>query len=232
VGSELDVGERLRAALDDRVLDVRVDQIQRAGRHRRRWEALGATLLFVVIAIVAVTSWRSARVGGPTVAGFFVLEVDGRDVIGVVKPSVDMLPTIRVGDVVAVDIDAYVDAEPALGDIAAFPYRAGACSGVMVKRVVGLPGDSVEQREGRIFTNGRLIEGPRVVSRAEGRSSYGPWVVEPGHVFVVGDNLDNSNDSRGSVGQVPISSLIGRADLSVSLARVDVPPGPACVAPA
>jgi signal peptidase I len=232
VASDLDVAERLRAALDDRVLDIPLNQIQQAGRRRRRWDLVGVTSLLVAIALVGLTTWRLAGAGGATVAGFSALEVHGRDVIGVVKPSVDMLPTIRVGDVVAVDIDAYADEGPAVGDVVAFPFGASACSAMMVKRVVGLPGDTVEQREGRIYTNGDLVDGPRTGSRADGSSSIGPWVVEPSHVFVVGDNLDNSNDSRLSVGQVPINDLIGRADLSVSLDRFDVPPGPACAAPA
>ena len=161
-----------------------------------------------------------------------MIEVDGRDVIGVAKTSVDMVPTIRVGDVVAVDIGAYADAGPAVGDVVAFPFGAGACPEMVVKRVVRLPGDTVKERSGRIYRNGSLVDGPRGDSLTDGFSSPGPWVVESGHVFVVGDNLDNSNDSRWSLGQVPIADLIGKADLSLSLDRADVPVGPTCAAPA
>lgn len=102
---------------------------------------------------------------------------------------------------------------------------SGPCPSLLFKRVVGLPGESVEQREGVLFVDGRPVAEPR---DERGRGSLGPWVVEPGHLFVVGDHLANSNDSRFGLGQVAITQVVGEVDLSIHLDRADVPAPPAC----
>lgn len=94
-----------------------------------------------------------------------------------------------------------------------------------IKRVIGLPGETVEIRDKAVYVDGRPLDEPYVHFlepplsrndpeyglRAEGlRDNWGPQVVPAGHVFVLGDNRDNSRDSR-FWGFLPIDQIKGRA---------------------
>ncbi len=116
------------------------------------------------------------------------------------------IPTIRPSSSAPsrVDIDAYPGTTPARGDIVAFTVAAYP-DNIMLKRVIGLPGDTVEQVEGVVQVNGEPLE--RYV--VHDTQTLGPWTVEPGHLFVMDDNRPNSNDSRFSLGQIASSDLIG-----------------------
>jgi signal peptidase I len=76
----------------------------------------------------------------------------------------------------------------------------------LIKRVVGLPGELVEVREGHTFINGEPIEEPWVTNF--GGPSYPPTVVPLDHVFIMGDNRSNSRDSR-AIGPVPVDTITG-----------------------
>jgi len=78
----------------------------------------------------------------------------------------------------------------------------------LIKRVVGLPGETVEIRTGVVFVEGKRLDEPWTVNLGGG--SYGPLSVPPLHVIVLGDNRGASNDSR-HFGPVPIDSIVGRA---------------------
>ncbi len=83
---------------------------------------------------------------------------------------------------------------------------------LLIKRVIGLPGETVEIKNGRVYINGEELEEPFITSETRpGR--YSRVTVPPLHVFVLGDNRDHSNDSR-SFGPVPIGNIVGRAWLS------------------
>lgn len=225
-----DVLERVRTSIPAVSFRVATRDLVAEGRRRRR-----STRAITAVGVVAVTvaAFATPRIASPTrVAGFTVFEVDGRNMIGLTVASVDMEPTLRPGDIAAIDIDAYDDGRlPDRGDIAVFTSPVPTtCSHIFVKRVVGVAGDRVEQRDGEIVVNGNVIEGLR---RDHHQDDLGPWTVDPGHVFVVGDNLDNSADSRrDAFGQVPVASIIGRVEPSIELDRADIPAQPACVAAA
>ena len=80
-----------------------------------------------------------------------------------------------------------------------------------VKRVVGLPGDTVEIRGGYLYVNGMKQEEKFLHERMN--YNFGPVVVQEGHYFLMGDNRNNSNDSRNMrVGAVPRDMIVGKVE--------------------
>jgi signal peptidase I len=83
---------------------------------------------------------------------------------------------------------------------------------LLIKRVIGLPGETVEIRDGHVYVDGQVLDEPFAVGETRpGRQSS--IVVPPLHVYVLGDNRNHSNDSR-NFGPVPIENIVGRAWLS------------------
>jgi len=95
---------------------------------------------------------------------------------------------------------------PQRGDVVVF--RVNPDSDLLIKRVIGLPGDRVEVRGGQVFINGQALDEPYLTRPTIG--DYGPIDVPPLHIFVLGDNRGFSNDSR-SFGPLLLDSVIGRA---------------------
>lgn len=80
-----------------------------------------------------------------------------------------------------------------------------------VKRVVGLPGDTVQIKDGYLYVNGVRYEEKFLHERMY--RDYGPYTVPEGHYFLMGDNRNNSNDSRNSqVGAVPRDMIVGKVE--------------------
>lgn len=127
-------------------------------------------------------------------------------------PSASMLPTIRVGDHFMVEV---LEPEDALkrGDIVIFcmPETRGRD---FVKRIVGLPGETVEIKARRVFVNGVALDEPYVCYTRQGnlpvRDVFGPVTLGPDQYFLLGDNREDSFDSRW-LGPVPRDKITGRA---------------------
>lgn len=79
---------------------------------------------------------------------------------------------------------------------------------LLIKRVIGLPGDIVEIHDGQVFVNNQPLNEPYLSSVTSG--FYGPVTIPPLHVFVLGDNRSFSNDSR-NFGTIPLKNVVGRA---------------------
>jgi signal peptidase I len=79
---------------------------------------------------------------------------------------------------------------------------------LLIKRVIGLPGDMVEIHNGQVLVNGQPLDEPYLATPTPG--IYGPTTVPPLHIFVLGDNRSSSNDSR-SFGTISLKDVVGRA---------------------
>lgn len=127
-------------------------------------------------------------------------------------PSGSMSPTLKVGDSVLALKFAYRFTEPQRGDLAVFSDPEGELT---IKRVIGLPGDTVAVWDGVLRVNGEPQREPYVNYRLTDSTFFGPEKVRAGHVFLMGDNRSNSRDSR-NFGLVPEEDLLGRVILRVA----------------
>jgi signal peptidase I len=126
-------------------------------------------------------------------------------------PSLSMAPTLKINDRVLVNKLSY-DLHPIhRGDVVVFlsPPNEGANTKDLIKRVIGLPGETVESRDGHILINGQVLKEPYLGADVV----TGPLekiTIPPGHYWVMGDNRPNSRDSR-FFGPIPKSLIVGRA---------------------
>lgn len=151
-------------------------------------------------------------------------------------PSASMAPTVVKGDFFVADKSVYREREPVRGDVILF--RPGIFpQNIFFKRVVGLPGERIQLRGGVIFINGRPIDRANIncgstpcdpaqyMERLSPSRSYRVQIADAGgeventevfvvpanSYFVLGDNRDNSDDSRTQIGYVSSDQIIGRA---------------------
>ena len=186
-----------------------------SGGRRRRWRE-GALLVAGAVVLAVVLKAFVAQ-------AFYI-------------PSESMVPQLEVGDRVVVSRISYELHEPRRGDIVVFPSltedlpeddgllpaRVGrdVLEGLglrqppeteLIKRVVGLPGEVVEGRGGRVYVDGLELLEPYLDPDLP-TEAFGPVTVPEGHVFVMGDNrLPNMSQDSRAFGPVPIDSILGRA---------------------
>jgi signal peptidase I len=183
---------------------------------------VGSTPFLVVLALLVAILIKSFLV-----QAFFI-------------PSDSMVPTLHRGDRVLVNKLAYLGGhvgrtdvivfanpngpkEPERGPLSAFLHWLAEGLGVArpanedyIKRVVGLPGETVEIKDHTVFVNGRPLAEPYLTEEARScNREFGPVTVPPRSLFVLGDNRCNSADSRFGLGSVPIDAVVGRAFLII-----------------
>ncbi len=125
-------------------------------------------------------------------------------------PSESMLPTIEVNDKVIVTNFSYWFEEPQRGDVIVFKYPLDTKKDY-IKRCIGLPGETVEFKDSKLYINGSLIAEPYLPDGLE-FEDYGPVTVPDGQYFMCGDNRNNSSDSR-AWGFLDEKLIIGKAQV-------------------
>jgi signal peptidase I len=159
--------------------------------------------------------------GGTTIGLSAILALGLRQYVAEARfiPTGSMEPTIEIDDRVIVDKVSYRLNLPQRGDIVVFtpPETTALCSGTApkpgdsyIKRLIAIPGDQVMIKQGQVLVNGKPIV--ESYSKESAQSDYGLVTVPRQSYFVLGDNLNNSCDSR-IWGFVPASNLIGKASM-------------------
>ncbi len=120
--------------------------------------------------------------------------------------GMSMNPTLQHGEYVLVSRLAYLTGAPQRGDIIVFSFP-GDESQDLIKRVIGLPGETIAIRNGEVLVNGERLQEPYI---AQSPVYNGEWTVGEGQLFVLGDNRNDSKDSH-QWGLLPMENVIGKA---------------------
>lgn len=134
-----------------------------------------------------------------------------------------MQPTLFAGQHLLISRAHYLFGDPKYGDIAVFDNPHDNSDEMLIKRVIGTPGDTLELREEPVleadgqeaidmvlYINGQRTEEPYFINRpCRGRCS-GTWTLGPDEYFMMGDNRNQSNDSR-AFGEIPRENIVGKA---------------------
>ena len=156
---------------------------------RSFWRELLETVILIA-AIYAFVNLATAR---------FV--VDGRS----------MLPNFQTDQFIIVSRISYVLGEPQRGDVVVFHNPADP-SHDFIKRVIGLPGETITIRDGRVYVNGMRLEEPYIQNFCRGTVCDDTWEIGPDEYCVLGDNRSSSRDSH-NFGPISRDLIIGRAFL-------------------
>ena len=120
--------------------------------------------------------------------------------------GLSMIPTLQHGEYVLVSRMAYKTGEPQRGDIIVFSLPMDE-SQDLIKRVIGLPGETISIHNGMVTVNGFALEEPYI---AQSPIYNGEWTVGENQLFVLGDNRNDSKDSH-QWGLLPFKNVIGKA---------------------
>jgi signal peptidase I len=122
-----------------------------------------------------------------------------------IEAGPSMQPNLFAGYRIMTEKISYHLHEPQRGDIVVIERPED--EGNLIKRVVGLAGETIEIRAGHTYVNGEAIDEPWVTYF--GGRDIPAMVIPDGHIYIMGDNRPNSRDSR-DIGPVPIESIIGK----------------------
>ena len=171
------------------------------GRARRKRSGPAVIIEWFVILALALTVALLVR--ATVVQTFFI-------------PTPSMVPTLKVDDRLLVDKITLRTRDVRRGDIVVFERPATFTDTTikdLIKRVVGLPGETLEGHDGAVWVNGKRLEEPYLVKGIT-TSDFAPVKVAVDHYFVMGDNRPESFDSR-FWGTVEREKIIGRALIRV-----------------
>ena len=114
-------------------------------------------------------------------------------IVNAIVPTASMEPTIMTNDRLFGNRLAYKNEDPSRGDIVIFKFPDDETQ-LFIKRIIGMPGDTVEMRDGSVYINGEKLDEPYLAVIPYGE--FGPVTVPDGAYFMMGDNRNNSADSR------------------------------------
>lgn len=126
-------------------------------------------------------------------------------------PTGSMETTLMVQDHIIVNKIGYRFKEPQRGDIVVFKYPVDP-SRDFVKRLIGMPGDKVEIKNSKLYINGSLVPENYLPAHVKDFGNYQSGIIPENHYFMMGDNRNNSDDSR-NWGTLPRENIIGKAVL-------------------
>lgn len=125
-------------------------------------------------------------------------------------PTGSMESTVMTGSRIIVNRLAYLTKQPERGDIVDFHYPDDEKQ-LFLKRIIALPGERIEGVSGQVYINGEVLDEPYI--KEQFRQDFGPYDVPSDSYFVMGDNRNNSLDSRyWNHKFVKRSAIIGRAE--------------------
>lgn len=176
--------------------------------------------IILVIAVVVVA--------GAAGAGVFVLLQNTRALPAFIQPLFGrrfvhilgnaMAPTLRAGQIVSVDTQAYAHHDPQRGDIIVFK-PPNEVSRDFIKRIIALPGERLHINDGVVYINGQMLQEPYLpekwIYNNQWPASGQDQVIPPNQYFVLGDNRNHSSDSR-SFGPVDRELILGKVRISGS----------------
>ena len=136
------------------------------------------------------------------IAAFFIITFVAQSFV---VEGASMEPTLHNGERVLTEKVSYKFSTPNRGDIIVLkrPGRP------FIKRIIAIEGDTLWISEGDVYLNGEVLDEPYIKEATKG--TWGPYTVPEGKVFVMGDNRNNSDDSRISVGYLDVKDIKGRA---------------------
>jgi signal peptidase I len=189
--------------------DIRADAARRRRRRRRRTILpAGVSIVVRLVALVVVAGVIAVLLRLYIVQPFWI-------------PSESMEPTLHGcagcdDDRLLVDKLSYRIRSVHRGDVVVFhrPMAALTPESDLIKRVIGLPGETVSAHGGRVYIGDRPLIEPYVDADCHGTADFAAVTVPPGELFVMGDNRCNSTDSR-VFGPIERSSIVGRAVIIV-----------------
>ena len=167
---------------------------EKKAKEKSAWSFIKETVIIIVVALAIAIVLKS-----------FIIDTR-------IIPTVSMYPTVEAGDRLIMSRLAYIgDKTPQRGDIIVFDAPAEFDSkDDFLKRVIGLPGEMVEIKDGQVFIDGVALEEDYI--SAPPNYIYGPVTVPEGHYFVLGDNRNQSQDSHAwSFPFVPEEDIKGKA---------------------
>jgi signal peptidase I len=131
--------------------------------------------------------------------------------------GISMENTLKDGDSILINKCSYRFTDPKRFDVIVFKQSGNEHSYYNIKRIIGLPGETVQIKDGDIYINGKIVED---IVKADVMNNYGlaqePVKLEKNEYFVLGDNRNNSEDSRfASVGMIRRDEIIGKAFVRV-----------------